>query len=342
MVFKREFILYYVNGNNQYFRIAIIIILIIPFGILGVNRGSTYKKKDDKSLRSSYYDYSINYLKTDKDVYYINETIMINASWDLIQEDPKLGDNITYMQLRIFEGDLIWSSEQIHQLGDNIQYNCSLTLQTILNLTGDATEITVSLYHYKEEDFGESISEAYLNNKSVEVLRVCRVNNIKLDLSQNFLFPEDDIFINLSWDLFYNSAYESSYIQLQIFRSEQQLVWNSSKIFEKGANCTRNFNISISDLEQKPLDHEEVLLITCYYYYKSLIRPISNSCYFANQTIIIKVYDYSETLQYQRNGIILLTLGSAFSSLSLFSVIIILFLVFKKKKKYVKDIIIEY
>ncbi|TFF98828.1 MAG: hypothetical protein EU547_00005 [Promethearchaeota archaeon] len=292
---------------------SIVVFLVLSLSILGFNKlimnnEYTLEKKTPQS--SSYY-YDIHYLELNNTLFYMNETIGINASWDLSQEGAPFPDGRAFMQIQIYNNNtLLWESEEFEEIGENIQHDFSILVSDLIN---DSAELVVTIFHYKEEDWGSSISRFYLNNKSIYILKYGQINNLNLEINSSVLFLDEIFLLNLSWDLLYTNEYENSYIQIQIYNSTNELIWNSSKIVKRGVNLTRCFNISISDLNTCWNKPQDTLSIYCFYYYESLIRPILTEKYFLNQTIIIlecgRVKDISlrvnqDILDYDQNIII--------------------------------------
>ena len=75
------------------------------------------------------------HFNTNKESYYIDEDVIINATWDLYYE-PALNE-IAFVQVRLIHenGSLLWNSSEYHEIGE-FQYNWSVSIFD-LNITKD-------------------------------------------------------------------------------------------------------------------------------------------------------------------------------------------------------------
>ncbi|MHA1661557.1 MAG: hypothetical protein ACTSUT_20875, partial [Promethearchaeota archaeon] len=60
--------------------------------------------------------YNLIFLKTDQEVYYIDEKIEINASWEL---NYNIGLEFSYIQIQIYNiyNNLLWNSSEYYDIG---------------------------------------------------------------------------------------------------------------------------------------------------------------------------------------------------------------------------------
>ena len=98
-----------------------------------------------KSAKSFSYDVFI--FTSDKEIYYNNENININASWELIYD---LGHEISYFQVQIFDifDNILWNSSEHHEIGyseKNWTINIEYLNISFLNYTNT---LFIKLYHF--------------------------------------------------------------------------------------------------------------------------------------------------------------------------------------------------
>ncbi|MFX1575364.1 MAG: hypothetical protein ACFFB0_21725 [Promethearchaeota archaeon] len=79
-------------------------------------------------------------------------------------------------------------------------------------------------------------------------------------------YTNESIHINASWELDYNQFNEIAYIQIQIFDSYNNIVWNSSKYDQIGFS-EKNWNISIINLNVSFSNSSNTLFIKFLSYY---------------------------------------------------------------------------
>ena len=124
------------------------------------------------------------FLETDKEIYYNDEIIKINASWSLAYD---VGD-ISYVQLQIFNetNDLIWRSPQYSESGliENIWIVTIKDLNTSFN--SDYNLFYIKIYYYlqppfsdPEEFFLPTIVQIKTTKRNVSCQLICVPSQIK-------------------------------------------------------------------------------------------------------------------------------------------------------------------
>ena len=300
---------------------------------------------DDHSINGephlSEYELSSYNLTTDRDVYYPNETIHINASWDLLHDNMS-SNGKAYLEVRIYDdAELLWNSDEYNETGYDIQHNLSVPIQDLVGKIDEDKLLTVTLFYYAENSFYPPISDNLNRTKEIKVIEYGNSTIKSLGLERITFFSNESLIFNLSWDLFYHTEYESSYIQVRIVNTSHDLVWNSSRISERGKGLSLILNVSIRDVFGEG-GFCVTLRVGCFYFYKSLIRPIQRSETYLNTTLnIIKceVPQEKNTQTNVENAVpFVLFFGITIAILILSGI----FAKLRKKEILARDIVIEY
>jgi len=191
-----------------------------------------------KSAKSFSYDVFI--FTSDKEIYYNNENININASWELIYD---LGHEISYFQVQIFDifDNILWNSSEHHEIGyseKNWTINIEYLNISFLNYTNT---LFIKLYHfYIDQNGAGGPVDAFRGIVIVNVLKrnvMCQLIGFK-----NILKYGDYNFFTAK---FYSTD-NGSYLVNETFHFE---IISNKKIFYQN-NFTTNesgeisFNIS--------------------------------------------------------------------------------------------------
>ena len=93
-------------------------------------------------------------------------------------------------------------------------------------------------------------------------------NNTSLVTDKDTYYTHENIKINASWELYYDSGFESSYIQIQIIDIFDEILWNSAKYYSIGIT-EKNLTVNIQVLNITYSDFLNVLFIKMYNYYEN-------------------------------------------------------------------------
>ena len=93
-------------------------------------------------------------------------------------------------------------------------------------------------------------------------------NNTSLVTDKDTYYTHENIKINASWELYYDSGFESSYIRIQIIDIFDEILWNSAKYYSIGIT-ERNWTVNIQDLNITYSNFLNVLFIKMYNYYEN-------------------------------------------------------------------------
>ena len=100
-------------------------------------------------------------------------------------------------------------------------------------------------------------------------------NNTSLETDKDTYFTHEKIKINASWELYYDSDFEISYIRIQIIDIFDELLWNSAKYTSTGI-IERNWTVNIQALNITYSNFSDVLFIKIYNYYENTEIPGEN------------------------------------------------------------------
>ena len=93
-------------------------------------------------------------------------------------------------------------------------------------------------------------------------------NNTSLVTDKRNYYTHENIKINASWELYYDSGFESSYIQIQIVDIFDEILWNSAKYYSIGIS-EKNWTVNIQVLNITYSNFSNVLYIKMYNYYEN-------------------------------------------------------------------------
>ncbi len=153
----------------------IIILIIIVFLIGMINLAQSGKA----------YEKYLHYFNVDKDIYYNDETIHINASWNL-DYNPIYEDSYIYIIIRNASGEILWQSDFYDQIGDNLTEEWEVEIQD-LNIPINITSYYLSICFYwywaygtQEYDDPLDILEVYIVKRNVRCELIDFNPNLKL------------------------------------------------------------------------------------------------------------------------------------------------------------------
>ena len=145
-------------------KITVYVLFIVLIGIFNLAKNG-----------KAYYVY-VWYFNTDKDTYYNDEEIQINASWDL-DYDP--GGEVSFIQIKIYDkfGNLLWNSSEYDEIGTNLEEVWYVKIQDLnLPFNNTINVISIRFYYYFNkgydfEDYIETLEiQAIKRNISCELI----------------------------------------------------------------------------------------------------------------------------------------------------------------------------
>ena len=89
----------------------------------------------------------VNLFDTDKDTYYVDESIIINAEWNL---EPNASYDEYFIQIQIYNASykLLWNSSEYHQTGFNSDVWIVDIRDLDLTLKNNTNSLYVIFYYY--------------------------------------------------------------------------------------------------------------------------------------------------------------------------------------------------
>ncbi|MFX0017668.1 MAG: hypothetical protein ACFFAK_12605 [Promethearchaeota archaeon] len=207
------------------------------------------------------YYYNLIFLETDKDEYYFDEFIEINASWELYYD---IIQEISYIQIKICDGSdvILWNSSRYYDIGI---YNKNWTIE-IQNLnysfTNYSKTIFINAYNY--------FKDLNLGNQQLTLLKSVAVNIYKRNVSCEIIGFKD--FIKYGENLAFttkffcvenNSGLSNQLVEFKIMYKEN-IIYGQDYVTNKSGM----FMVYISSIDQLGLGEN------------SLIFNISNNKFF--------------------------------------------------------------
>ena len=247
---------------------------------------STYRESIQIEVsRSGVYNLIIN---SNKSMYNVKEHINFSSSWSLFYNESI---ETSYIQFELHNNtQIMWTSNQYMFNGTyeeswffNIQEFCLIIPES--GMANVIMKVRFFLYNnFTMATIDEIVDTltVYITKEGVDIL----------DFSTNKLtfFNDEAIQINTEWELNYNSSIIDSYNQVYIFRSQDKLLWKSSKLNETGYTLT-NWTKEIHNLEldfSKPTNY---ITIKLFHYWYDKIKQINNTDYI--DSIVISTTKYN-------------------------------------------------
>jgi len=109
-------------------------------------------------------------------------------------------------------------------------------------------------------------------------------NNTSLETDKDTYYTHENIKINASWELYYDSGFESSFIQIQIIDSFDEILWNSTKYYSIGIT-EKNWTVNIQVLNITCSNFSNVLFIKMFNYYENLETSLVVEAFRENSTV---------------------------------------------------------
>ena len=262
-----KFYFYYVNYNTQ---------VII----------STYKESIQIEVsKSGAYNLTIN---SNKSLYYVNEQVNFSSSWSLFYNESI---ETSYIQFELHNNtQIMWTSNQ-YTLNGSYEESWVFNIQKFCLLIPESgvTNITMKVRFYLYNNFTMTTIDEFIDTLSICIMKE---GVDLLDFSTNKLtfFNDDAIQINTEWELNYNSSIIDSYNQIFVFRSQDILLWKSSKLNETGHTLVKWY-IEIQNLELDFSIHTNYITIKFFHYWYDEINHINNTDYI--DSIVISTNKYN-------------------------------------------------
>jgi hypothetical protein len=191
-----------------------------------------------KSAKSFSYDVFV--FTSDKEIYYNNENININASWELIYD---LGHEISYFQIQIFDifDRILWNSSEHHEIGYS-EKNWTINIEFLnISFSNYTNTLFIKLYHfYKNQNGGGGPVEAFREIIIINVLKrnvMCQLVGFKSVLK----YGDYNFFTAKFYSIDNNSYLVNETFHFEIISNKKILYQNNFTTNESGEI---SFNIS--------------------------------------------------------------------------------------------------
>ncbi|MFX0058709.1 MAG: hypothetical protein ACFE85_14500 [Candidatus Hodarchaeota archaeon] len=269
--------------------------------------------------------------ETDKDIYYINENIIINASWELIY-DPEYERSSIQIQIYDKYGILIWNTSRYGEIGI-FQNNWTVEIQTLNISNNDNVNIIYIKFVNIVRDEGSG-DEDYIIIDSITIEIYKREISCELDgFTTSLLYGENLTFTARFIDVLNNSAIINQTVFFKTLSNnlsiyENTFITNQSGHIGLNISSVNHLNIGLNTLvfnitdskfynksefifdlhlEKLPIFTEIIkfdknleifedieILIYYYYYYSSIIYPLADK--------IIEVQIFQDSKLHIRNN----------------------------------------
>ncbi|MFX0024893.1 MAG: hypothetical protein ACFE8M_00650 [Candidatus Hermodarchaeota archaeon] len=276
------------------------------------------------------YYYNLISLETDRDNYYFDEFIEINASWELYYD---INQEISYIQIQICDDsdDILWNSSKYYDMGIN-EKNWTIQIQNFnYFISNYSNTLFVNAYNYfKDLNVGnqqftllKSVAvNIYKRNVSCEIIGFknsikygenlafiakffCIENNsglsnqtveFKIMFKENLIYREDYL-TNKSGIIM---LYISSIDQLEL--GENSLIFNiSNNKFFKDSHFEYKLNVErfpifnqIIRFKSNITTGDDIIFEILFYYLNGTIHPLKN------KTINLGIYS-NDILKFEKN-----------------------------------------
>ena len=235
--------------------------------------------------RSGVYNLTIN---SNKSTYNVKEHINLYSSWSLFYNESI---ETSYIQFELHNNtQIMWTSNQYTFNGTyeeswvfNIQEFCLIIPES------DVANITMKVRYYLYNSFTMATIEEIIDTLIVYVIKE-GVDILDFSTNKLTFFNDEAIQINTEWELNYNSSIIDSYNQIYVFRSQDILLWKSSKLNETGYTLT-NWTIEIQNLELDFSIPTNYITIKLFHYWYHKTKEINNTDYIVS--IVISTIKYN-------------------------------------------------
>lgn len=128
-------------------------------------------------------------------------------------------------------------------------------------------------------------------------------NLLNLEVDKNSYYANEEIRINASWELDYNPFNEYGYIQIHLYDSLDNLIWNSSEYDEIGL-FAEEWIINITNLKTMFFNYSNIVFIRFFHYIwdgEGPIQPIpieTREITIIKRTPLCKLFGFRDRIKY--------------------------------------------
>ncbi len=273
---------------------------------------------------------NFNFLKTDKTIYFIDEDIKINASWELSYD---INNENSYVQVQIFNGSdiKIWNSPEYDEIGF-FEKNWTVNLQQLnIDFTNYSNILYIKFFSYYKDFFTSYADCTFLDAIKIKVIKrkpLCELTGYRdrikygdcLYLTAKFYddSSESNLFLinySIQFKIYSNNfiSYQSTYTtnlsgmvdlclnsltylnlgqNFLVFSIIDSRIYNDTKFIYELCLEKNQLIIDIISFNESLIESEDLeIRLFCYYYFNQSLKPL------AIYNIVLKIYDY-KTLIY--------------------------------------------
>ena len=286
--------------KKKYFLISFSLVLVELFNIINFSTG---------------FYCNLNLLKTNKETFYIDENIIINASWELNYD---INDEIAYIQVQIFDkhNEILWNSSECNEIG-TFEKNWTIEIARLnISFTNYSNVLYIKFYSYYFHFDAMNTVATFLETIKIKIFKrfiSCQLIGFKnyLKFNEELLFQarfydelleENSNLINQSviFKIISNDLirYESHFVtnesgtikvfilsikhlkpgrNLLIFLIKDNKIYNNSKfIYEIFLEKNPIFIEIIKFKERLSLEEDLEIRLFYYFYFNDSLKPLDN------------------------------------------------------------------
>lgn len=286
--------------KKKYFLISLSLVLVELFNIINFSTG---------------FYCNLNLLKTNKEIFYIDENIRINASWELNYD---INDEIAYVQVQIFDkyNEILWNSSECNEIG-TFEKNWTIEIARLnISFTNYSNVLYIKFYSYYFHFDTMNTVAIFLETIKIKIFKrfiSCQLIGFKNYLKYeeellfqakfyNELLEENSNLINQSVDFKIISneliRYESVFVtnesgtikifissikhlkpgrNLLIFSIKENKIYNDSKFIYEIFLEKNSIFIEIIKFKERLTSEEDLeIRLFYYFYFNNSLKPLDN------------------------------------------------------------------
>ena len=225
---------------------------------------------------------------SDKEIYYNNENININASWELIYD---LGHETSYFQVQIFDifDKILWNSSEYHEIGYS-EKNWTINIEFLnISFSNYTNTLFIKLYHfYKDQNGGGGPVETFREIIIVNVLKrnvMCQLVGFKSVLK----YGDYNFFTAKFYSTDNNSYLVNETFHFEIISNKKILYQNNFTTNESG-----EISFNISTISHLNLGENNII-------FNIRNNMIYNNATFSYDLFVEKLAIFVEILRFDNN-----------------------------------------
>lgn len=239
-----------------------------------------------KSAKSFSFDVFV--FTSDNDIYYNNEKININASWELIYNPSH---EISHFQVQIFDifDNILWNSSEYHEIGYS-EKNWTINIEFLnISFSNYTNTLFIKLYHfYKDENAAGGSVNAFRGILIVNVLKrnvMCQLIGFKSVLK----YGDYNFFTAKFYSTDNNSYLVNETFHFEIISNKKILYQNNFTTNESG-----EISFNISTISHLNLGENNII-------FSIRNNMVYNNATFSYEIFVEKLAIFVEILRFDNN-----------------------------------------